>query len=545
MAVSLLDFLTDPPGDKGLSLAQPDGVSWRFHPYAEVADRARRAAGRLRSAGVGRGDVVTLIHPTSIDFVAEFFGALLLGATPSPLAPPTAYRDRETYLARVAGVVGLVRPGAVVASEDASAVIGPAVGGHGVPLLSGSSEEAEPFAGTPPPPEIGLLQFSSGSTGAPRGVRIPWSALLSNLSAMRRWLRLTATDPQASWLPLHHDMGLVGQLLLAISAGASATLLPPTQFVRAPLRWLHCFGPGGAVGTAVPPFGLAHIVRNVEPAQLQGLDLSGWRFLVVGAERIDSRLLASFLDLLTPCGLRRDVLVPAYGLAESTLAVTGIPVGGRYPIARVDASSLRCGAPVAGPEHADRTTELVSCGRPLDGVTVRVLDSDGHELPPDYLGEIEVSGASLGAGYFGSEAFGGAHRTGDAGFLHAGELYVVGRLGDSVKEFGRWVFAEDAEARAIAVSTSPRHTAVVIGELDGRNTAVVLIEAATDDATVRRIGTAVVEGTRPVRTRVMSVPVGTILRTTSGKPMRRAMWQRLVAGELDGRLRWDSDGPDQ
>jgi acyl-CoA synthetase (AMP-forming)/AMP-acid ligase II len=538
----LFDWLTDPPAARGLRVADANGTGWRYHPYPELARLARCAATRLHAAGVVRDDVVAVARPGGAQFIADFFGALMIGATPAPVAPPTVFRNEPRYRAHVGAILRGMR--AAVVTGPAAAVQPLTGADHPCRPVPDRADDVEPWAEPPAPPEIVVVQHSSGSTGRPRPVRIPLRSLEANLAAIGRWLSMTAADRFATWLPMHHDMGLVGQLLLPLDAALDIWQLQPQQFIRSPLRWLRCFGPGGGTMTASPMFGLSHVVHRVRPSDVRDLDLSGWRVVVVGAERIDAELVTSFQRLLAPCGLPPDTISPAYGLAESTLAVTGGVRGEPVRAVEVDPASLVPGGTVRIDGAAASTTTLVSCGRPLDGMTVRVVDPDHRPLGADVLGEIEVSGTSLAPadpdGPAGA-APGGRLRTGDAGFWHGDELYVVGRMGDSVKQLGRWLFAEDAEQAAIAESRRPFHTVALVGSWHGRDTAVVLVEGRTDNG--ERIGRAVSRRAEGLRVLVLGVPAGSIRRTTSGKPMRRAMWDRLLGDGLEPTTLWDSDPP--
>lgn len=542
--MSLLTWLADPPADRGMRVLAAGGTRWDFHSYRSLASLTRRAARRLRSAGVTRGDAVVVVRPASAEFMADFFGAIMLGATPSPVAPPAAFRDRTAYLDHMARIVRRLRARVVATTADAAAVIEPVATAGGAAVVTDIPEDVAPWDGSPAPPEIGLIQFSSGSTGTPKGVRIPFTALQANVSALYEWLRITDADSYASWLPLHHDMGLIGLFMLPIEGRSDMWLMQPEDFVRAPLRWLRCFGEGGATMTATPTFGLAQVVRRLRPEHLAGLDLSRWRGAIVGAERIDMAVVRRFLDLLAPCGLRRDVIVPAYGLAESTLAVTGAPCGRELKTVTVDGASLALGQPVAAVTGEDSGMTLVGCGSPISGVQACVIDENGCAVPDGVLGEIEVRGTSLAAGYLSEgredEAFHGVLRTGDAGFRHANDLFVVGRLGDGVKQFGRWFFAEDAQQIAAAFSPRPRQTVALVGALSGQNTAAVLVEGSLGGAAAR-IGRAVARHVTGMRVVVISVPAGKVAWTTSGKPKRRVMWRWLADGHPGGTIRWDSD----
>ncbi|HEY0001746.1 MAG TPA: AMP-binding protein, partial [Actinoplanes sp.] len=378
--MSVLAWLDDPRSDRGMHVPEPGGRSWRFHSYADLALMARRAARRLRAAGVASGDVVIIVRAASPEFMADFFGAILLGATPSPIAPPAAFRDRSAYLDHLVRAVRLVGARIVATTAETASVAGPALAEHGCGVVTDIPETLAPLTDPPIVPAIGVIQFSSGSTGPPRAVRIPFAAVQSNVTALRRALRLTERDASASWLPMHHDMGLVGLFLLPIDVGIDMSLLRPEDFIRSPLRWLERFGPGGATMTGTPTFGLAQVVRRVRREQLAGLDLSRWRGIVVGAERVDIAILDAFLDLLAPCGLRPDVMMPSYGLAESTLAVTTAPCSTALTTVTVDGASLVAGRPVVTIADRAAGTTLVGCGTPVSGVAASVVDEDGRPV---------------------------------------------------------------------------------------------------------------------------------------------------------------------
>ncbi|MFI7110351.1 AMP-binding protein [Nonomuraea sp. NPDC050227] len=542
--MALLTWLENPPADRGMRILDRDGSTWNFYSYADLALLTRRAAGRLRAAGVSAGDVVVLVRRTSPEFMADFFAALLLGATPSPVPQPSVLGDRTAYLNHVDRIVRMVSPSAIATTEDVVAIIEPVVRAHGCTVVTDIPDDIAPLDTHPVIPEIGVIQFSSGSVGPPRGVAVPFASLQSNTAAMHAWLEVTGADSYASWLPLHHDMGLVGMFLLPIEGVSDMWLMQPQEFVRSPLRWLRCFADHGATVTAMPAFGLAHIVAKVRQNQIIDLDLSGWRVAVVGAERIHAHVVRRFLDLLAPCGLRREVVVPAYGMAETTLAVTGSACAADLSTVIVDGRTLALGSPVRGVVGEDAGTTLVACGAPIRGVEMRVVDEEGGPVAEGMLGEIEVRGESLAAGYVredgGIEKFGGVLRTGDAGFVRGGQLYVVGRLGDGVKRYGQWLFAEDVEQVAIRVSPRPRQTVALVGSFEGRDTVAVLVEGGVE-AGAEHIGCTVARHLRGLRVMVFVVPRGVVMRTTSGKPRRRAMWGRLVEGALATNVVWDSD----
>jgi acyl-CoA synthetase (AMP-forming)/AMP-acid ligase II len=525
-----LSWLEDPSDDSGLSWFAPDG-DWRYLSYVELAEKCHRIAGALVSAGVRRNDRVAVIPRSAPDFVATFFGVLHAGATVSAIAPPQALQSG--YAEHVTATLSALQPAVLVADQSIRDHL---TGLRGLPAMVPvwtPEELAEEGARHPgrTPADTALIQFTSGTGGRPRGVRIPFQALEANAAAIRNWLRAGRDDEWASWLPVHHDMGLIGCMVTPVVGGNGLWLLRPKDFVRDPMNYLRCFGSGSATITATPGFGLDHILRRVDTAALDGLDFSGWRAIVVGAERVDPDTLRRFHRLLEPHGLRGRALLPAYGLAEATLAVTGVPVGRGW----VD-TEVRQDAPVIGLPVGGRGLRVVGCGHPVGDTSVRVVDEVGMPLPDGHLGEIEVRGGSVGAGYLDDSAAAstlcaGALRTGDAGFLRDGELYVLGRLGDRVKVRGRSIFAEDVELALKQTGVPAHRQAVVLGERRGAPVAVAVLEAPEDEwlLRARQVLRAACAGMAAV---VIAAPVGTIPRTSSGKRMRRELWRAFMTGTL-------------
>lgn len=539
--IGLLRWVTEPRPDAGIRFANSAG-GWRYWPYDRLAEAALRMATALRESGVGSGDVVLTVQPNGPGFVATYFGAMLAGAVPAPAPPPRFGQDVGEYGAMLRHLAGVARPRLTVTS----ARLRDQLGECGIAATTDehllARSDADAAVHPPAPAGLAMLQFTSGSVARPRAVRIPFAALDANVAAIGGWLGMTPGDPTASWLPLHHDMGLIGCLLTPLASQADLWLLNPEQFLRDPVRYLRCFGEHGAALTAMPTFGLAHVVRRVRPAALSGLDFTAWRAVIVGAERVDVDTLDRFHRLLAPNGLARQSLLPAYGLGEATLAVTGLPLDEQWTAVELDPGSLTVGARASeAPETSTGSAVgVVGCGRPLPGVAVSIQDDAGRTLPDGHVGEIAVFGAGLAAGYHnpahdleddGTRFTAGQVATGDAGFLRDGQLFVLGRLGDSLKVRGRTVFAETVEA-ALADAGLPRHRhAVLLGVRAGRPTAVVVLEHADRHWPDRaaRLVARIAEGATIV---VVTAPTGTVARTTSGKPRRRELWRRYLRGEL-------------
>ncbi|MFJ6617321.1 AMP-binding protein [Kitasatospora sp. NPDC091335] len=528
---ALLDWIEEAPEERGLRFAGP-GDSWDFHSYADLAEQVLRTAEALRAAGAGDGDVVAVVQRCSPGFVATFFGAIAAGCTPCSIAPPFALQRRGAYAERARALFTTARPAVIVCDDESLALVRGVTEGLDLPapvlfdaLVAGVGPASKPY----PPAEFALLQFTSGSSGRSRGVLIGHDALRNDVNAIHRWTQWLPGDAGVSWLPVHHDMGLIGCLVSFVTVGCDGWMLQPDDFLRSPLRYLRCLSENKLSLTAMPNFGLVYILNRVRPEQLEGLDFGSVRSLILGAERIDPQVLEDFEKLLGPYGFDRRALLPAYGGAEATLAVTGLPIGEGWTTVDLEG------------EQAGR---YVGCGRPLDGVRVRVVDDRGDEVPDRVVGEVLVSGGTVGTRYrddivtaSGTVLGGGVLRTGDAGFMSGGQLFVVGRIGDGVRIRGRMVFAENLEARLHELGIPQRRVAILLGHREDRPTGVVVLEkpeprwqSAAHSVLAEALG-------HEADLLAVEMPRGGIAVTSSGKPRRRVMWAALTAGELRGDIR--------
>ena len=547
----LLDWVTA-PSERELRFLRDDG-SWPRHDYAELAAATRAVAAQLLDLGLERGERVVVLHRTGPNFVASFFGVLLAGGTASPLAPPIALGSGNDWTEDAARVIQAAGARFVLADEDLTAAAqtaAQATEGAGqvarvlVPALDRVGL-AEPM----PRAELALLQFTSGSRGPSRGVRVSWENLEANLGMIHRWVGEGQTGG-ASWLPLYHDMGLVGGLLVPVVYQMGQGLLTPEQFITTPLRWLAEFGERAGEIMVMPNFGFDYVVRRIPPEKIAHMDFSSVKVVITGAERIRPASLAAFAKLLGPRGFRVEALQPAYGLAEATLAVTGVGLGQVPWATAIACGPVEIGQPVAithrglltGFTEEDGELWHISCGRPLDGTDVEIVDDLGEVLPEGHLGEIAVTGPAVAQGYTSedrdaSTRFEGRRLfTGDAGFLDGGELFVLGRIGDSLQVRGRNVYVEDIEHALSEEGLFAWHRmAAVAGYLDDAPTVCLLTEAGGRDVqrVVQLIAAQVGTG---VAVRVLRVPRKTIELTSSGKPRRRRMWQRILSGALTGDL---------
>lgn len=536
---TLLGWLED-PCEQGVHWL--DGDRWQFVSYRELAGGVFAISRLLRDSATAPGSIVALGCIDVIAFLRGLFGALHAGAIAVALPPHppggTSLRAHWAALLAASHVQTILCAPALAATARAAAED---AGTPSARILADVDDSAGPLKAVSPS-EVALLQYSSGSTRSPRAIRITWDNVRASVAAIARWQGQHPGVTSASWLPWHHDMGLIGSLLQAVCLQQTTWQMRPRQFLLDPVRWLACFGRQGATATMVPCFALDYVARRVPAAALDAMDFSGVRSIAVGAERVTPRALHAFIRLLSGRGLDPAALRPAYGLAEATLGVTATTRPAR--VVAPDWTAMRLGAPVTildmtsldTPDHARGANSLVTCGPPMDGVDVDIVASDGRPLGDGRLGEIVVRGRAVAAGYTpqdsDNDAFAdGALRTGDAGFTVDRELVVVGRLSDSIKVHGVHVYMESLEdliAETIAV-TRNRCVALPDPRPCGADGVTALVEDLDDDQrdVVAQCLRHALGPTTPIQ--VAGVARGAILHTTSGKPRRRAMWERLVS----------------
>lgn len=493
-------------GPRGARLSFFEGRDTQRHlTYAELGERARAVAAGFARRGLLPGQRVGILSPWGLGFVEAFFGCSVAGLVPVPIAPasrPDLHARKLCSMETVANLAAYVGDPSELrlAATDRPKL-----------SLDDLRRDASSFAPVPPS-HLALIQFTSGSTGEPRAVLLSQAAVLANLDAMTRWIELGPDDCIVSWLPMFHDMGLVGTLLAGLTSGARLVLLTPMHFLADPVSFLRNVTSEGATMLLMPPFAYGMLARRSSD---EAVDLSRVRAALIGSEMVSENVVEHFAHAFASRGLEASAMMPGYGLAEATLAVSLSPPGRG---ARVDRST---GLP------------LVSAGAPIPPIRVRVCGPTGEELGDREVGELEVDTPSRMDGYEGDDvanrtAFDGPWlKTGDFAYLADGEIYICGRKKDLIKRAGRAYHAGPIEAEIERVDGVAPGSVAVFGIMtaDETEAPVAVIETDSRDGSSRR---ALVDAVRErCRTEadvllydVILVPPRTLPRTTSGKLQR-------------------------
>jgi acyl-CoA synthetase (AMP-forming)/AMP-acid ligase II len=525
--------LRDPRPDAGVRFLDGDG-SWRGPSYAQLADRVLRMVRAVHEQGLA-GRRVAIVAGRPLDFIVQFFGLLASGATCVPLPAQGQTVEPASHEARIRRLLETARPDAVVA--PGAGMIG-TMAATSLPSLADLESVAPAGVVGTPDDHLTLLQFSSGTTGAQRAVKVPQRALELQMGAIGEWCRLPEQQ-KASWTPFHHDMGL-GIMLTSVVFQSEWMVMTPVQYLRNPMEWLNCFGRYGATMGGGPAFGYLHACQKVTKEELDGCDFSGWRIASVGAEPLRAAVLERFLDVVGPYGFRSSAFCPAYGLAEATLTVTGVGIDeepGVLPDGWRPDTPAKDGATMLKiREGSIHPRQIVSSGRPIAGAEVSVRDLEGRPVPDGTLGEIWVGGTMLADGYEPPEPERwppGWFKTGDVGCVVKGQLFVFGRLSESFQVGGEIILAEQAEHRIQDLVSEATMLVVVPSRTAGAGITVVAESGRRwTEETAERIRLAIAELFRETETDLVVVEQGAIPRTSSGKPQRRECWRRFVATVL-------------
>lgn len=520
--------------------------------YRQLRDDARALAARLLATGLKPGDRVGLIASTDADFVRVFFACQYAALVPAPLPLPAAMGGRKPYLEHIRRML---------LAADAAALCGPASledwfreAATGLSLRFVGTAAALPetywrasLPGTSPN-ALAYLQFSSGSTRFPRGVAVTQRAVIANTQAIvAHGLRAGPGDRCVSWLPMYHDMGLVGFLLAPLVCGISVDYLPTHEFGRRPLVWLDLISRNRATLSYSPSFGYELCVRRAEHGVAAGLDLSSWRAAGIGGDMIRPRVLSQFAETFAAAGFDPRAFVASYGMAEASLALSFAPLGRGLQTDCLDSETLeRNVVRQRSPSDSEqRTRTFVRCGPILPGHEVEVRDAGGRVLGELQVGTIFVRGPSLMREYFGDPdetartlSAEGWLDTGDLGYLHDGQIVITGRAKDLIVINGRNIWPQDlewtAEAEVEALRSGGAAAFVVEGEVEDQ--VVMLVECRSGDDAARSGVCDAVSGVLSSRYGITAhvVPVAprSLPRTSSGKLSRAKAKMLYLKGQF-------------
>ena len=535
-----------------LTVLEDDATVLGTLSYGELANRSRSLALGLVQRDIMPGDRVALMLPTGLEFFTTFFAVLYAGAIPVPIYPPMQRAQIEDYARRQAGI--LRNAGArLLVTVPEGIRLGAILKGL-VPSLS-SIESAmtlsRPSADIPLPKlrdgsATALIQYTSGSTGDPKGVVLSHANLLANIRGIGRAVAATSADTFVSWLPLYHDMGLIGAWLGCLYYGAPLYAMSPLAFLARPQSWLWAIHRFHGTISAAPNFAFELCLSKINDSDLKGLDLSSLRFVGNGAEPVSVDTMRQFIDRFAAYGFRSGAMAPVYGLAENAVAVT-LPPPGRPPIIdRVNRAALNTRG-IAEPATLDdaNAIELVACGQPIPDHEIRIVDEMGRELGERREGRLEFRGPSATSGYFQNpvktrELFhDGWLDTGDRAYIAEGDLFITGRIKDIIIRAGQHIAPHEIEEAVGGVPGLRKNGIAAFGVTDpasGTERVVVLAEADEKDPSAQaalkvraqEAATHIVGG---LPDEVVLVAPGTVPKTASGK-IRRAAARDLYLGKI-------------
>jgi acyl carrier protein len=524
--------------------------------YGELATASTAVGAGLRDVGVARGDRVALMLRTERAFFETFFGALMAGAVPVPLYPPVRAEDLVAYTRRQEGILRNAGARVLVTFAEAERLAS-LMRGH-VPALD-TVTSARRLAGRkiagaawerPAPEDPALIQYTSGSTGDPKGVLLSHANILANVRALGEALEITSDDVGVTWLPLYHDMGLIGMWLGALYFGVPVAVMSPLAFLSRPSRWLWAIHAHRGTISAAPNFAFDLCARRVGDDEIQGLDLSSWRLALNGSEGVSPDTIDRFTRRFAPYGFKAEAMCPAYGLAESSVALTlsdwRRPPRVDFIVRETFERSRELQPALPGDSHA---LQFVSCGHPLPDHDVRIVDQADRPLGNRIEGRIQFRGASVTRGYFrNADATRAAMHdgwmdSGDLGYQADGELFITGREKDLIIQAGRNISAEEVEAITSSVPGIRPHCVAAFGVPDPvtRTERFVVVAETKDrdparrEALRRAVRDRLVTGIGGPPDVVLIADPRTVLKTSSGKIRRSATREAYMRGTLGAR----------
>ena len=559
----LVEFETVPEGldyaargETGLNFFSSRGELQRALSYGEIRDRSIALARRFIQAGFPAGMRLAILAETHPDFPIFFFACQYASLVPVPLPLSLNFDGRESYVRRLRGMMKQAGAEAAVSTADLIGHVRQAAEGLDL-IMVGTAEDfyalpggacaLRPFGKDDPC----YIQFSSGSTTSPRGVLVSQRALIANAGGIaRHGLRMRPEDRGTSWLPLYHDMGLVGFFLTPTLAQTSIDYLETTSFARRPLIWLQILSKHGGTISFSPTFGFELCLRRAVNGAADTIDLSRWRVAGIGGEMIRPDVLERFAQTFSPLGFSEKAFLPSYGLAESTLAVSFASLDEGVNVDRIDRDTftdtgVAVPAKTNGGAGTAETRSFVICGRPIPEHVIEIRDQEDRALPDRCVGRILVKGPSLTKGYFDNPVATGAIitddgwlDTGDLGYLVDGHLVISGRSKDLIIVGGRNIWPQDVEWAVEALENVRAGDVAafsVADPVEGEKL-VVLLQCRLNDldarSALKRQVAGIVRKTSGISCEVALVPMRSFTFTSSGKLSRAAVKADFLSGAI-------------
>ncbi len=546
----------------------PDKLHVRFYAdegdgetltYGELWDDAGRVAAGLVARDVAPGEAVLIMLPSGRDYFASFFGVLRAGCVPVPVYPPGRPREIEEHIRRHAKIAGNARARIMITVPEArpfTRILAAQVENLvGIVTVNELSEAPRPNAWPEAKPEqVAFIQYTSGSTGDPKGVVLTHANLIANINAMAAMLDVKDNDVFVSWLPLYHDMGLIGAWLGSLVHGIPLVLMSPLAFLARPKRWLDAITRFRGTISGAPNFAYEACAARIPDNELAGLDLSSWRVAFNGAEPVSPATIDAFTQRFTPFGFQANAMMPVYGLAENSVGLAFPPIGRGPRIDWIERDTfLKTGRAVPAEANAPTAKAVAACGLPIVGHEIRIVDERGTELPDRREGIIQFKGPSATSGYLRNDEAnavliaGEWRNSGDLGYTVQGDVHVTGRRKDMIIRAGRNIFPAELETAIGALDGISQGAVAVFGSPDptnGTERLIVLAEsrrAGTDaEAKLQRTISDLAIGLIGLPPDVVRlVPPRTVPKTSSGKIRRqaaRAVFESGATGALSVRM---------
>lgn len=529
--------------------------------YHDLHEAGLRVANGLLTRGLISGDRVAIMLPSKAGFFHALIGTLYAGGIPVPVYPPFRRSQVEDHLRRQAGILGNAQTRFMIIDEElrnvGSLLLGLVDSLEHIETVSALAANGPRSSPIPASSEtIALIQYTSGSTGDPKGVVLTHANILANVRAMGQALDANSEDVFVSWLPLYHDMGLIGAWFGTLYFGAQAVIMPPLAFLADPARWLRAISRYGATLSAAPNFAFELCVKNVHEEDIEGLDLGGLRLIVNGAEPVLPSTLDRFATKFARYGFRPEMIGPVYGLAENAVGLAFPPLGRAPVVDQIERTALSRDG-LAVPAEADDPTALkfVACGHALPRHEVRIVDDSGREVPDRVEGRLQFRGPSATSGYFRNAEknrtlfSGGWLESGDRAYLANGDVFITGRIKDMIIKAGRNIYPHEVEELVGQLEGVRKGCVAAIASTDPRTGSEQLVivaetrltETDAKDLLQKTIVQACSDTLNVVPDVVIVAPPHTVPKTSSGKIRRAAMREIYESGlQLGGesRLWW-------